>query len=177
MLSPNTHHPCPESGSPLFVQGLKWQLLTHCIVVGLLLVASSGCSVVLATRQPPKRDMAVLNPGAPRTLVLSELGEPMWTDDATAGRTDIFVFTQGYTKGVKTARALFHGAADVLTLGLWEVVGTPVELLADGRLIKAEVVYDTKDRIEYVRFFQAAKASQANASRHRMASVPLSVSY
>ena len=34
---------------------------------------------------------------------------------------------QGYRKGVKVARAIGHGAADVMTLGLWEVVGRPTE--------------------------------------------------
>jgi hypothetical protein len=63
---------------------------------------------------------------------------------------DVFSFTQGYSKGAKTGRAVFHGAADVLTLGLWEVVGTPTEAVFDGRQVAFEVTYDASEKVEKV---------------------------
>ncbi len=49
-----------------------------------------------------------------------------------------------------TGRALFHGAADVLTLGIWEVVGTPFEAIVDGTEIKVKVNYDEEERVDQV---------------------------
>ena len=45
---------------------------------------------------------------------------------------------------------MFHGAADVLTLGLWEVIGTPVEAGLNGENLVYEVCYDKKDIVTSV---------------------------
>jgi hypothetical protein len=63
---------------------------------------------------------------------------------------EVFSFVQGYRKGVKIARTIGHGAADVMTLGLWEVAGTPTEATLNGHRVAYEVTYDTSDRIEQV---------------------------
>ena len=43
-------------------------------------------------------------------------------------------------------RAVAHGVMDVLTLGIWEVVGTPVEVLKGDKL-HLIVVYDKDGRL------------------------------
>ena len=48
------------------------------------------------------------------------------------------------------SRTIGHGAADVLTFGLWEVVGTPTEAVFNGKRVVYEVTYDASDRIENV---------------------------
>jgi hypothetical protein len=53
-------------------------------------------------------------------------------------------------RGVRVARAIGHGAADVMTLGLWKVVGTPTEAALNGHRVAYEVTYDASDRIEQV---------------------------
>ena len=53
-------------------------------------------------------------------------------------------------KFTKAGRAVFHGAADVLTLGLWEVVGTPTEGAFNGTEMAYEVRYDKEDRVDQV---------------------------
>ncbi len=116
----------------------------------LIAVMLSGCSVFMAAKQPPKKDLSVLEIGTPRSRVISELGQPAASDTKDGKRVDMFVFQQGYSKGAKTGRALFHGAADVMTLGLWEVVGTPTEMVFDGAHMSYEVTYDADDRIENV---------------------------
>ena len=45
---------------------------------------------------------------------------------------------------------LVHGAADVATGGLWEVVGIPAETLADGSDVKVEVTYDDRRAVKSV---------------------------
>ena len=67
-----------------------------------------------------------------------------------AGNMEVFRFIQGYSTGAKAGRALFHGAADVVTLGLWEVVGTPAEAVFSGDEMAYQVSYDKDDRVDQV---------------------------
>ena len=117
-------------------------------VMGLL--SQTGCAVFMAAKQPPKKDLSVLSVGTPRSLLLAELGQPTATETSDGKKVDMFSFTQGYSKPAKAARAVFHGAADVFTLGLWEVVGTPTEAVFDGTKMAFEVTYDQNDRVENV---------------------------
>jgi len=58
---------------------------------------------------------------------------------------------QGYTGLEKGGRAVLPGAADVMTLGLWEIVGTPIEgSLANGTKVSVEVTYDREDRVALI---------------------------
>jgi hypothetical protein len=120
------------------------------VVIGALLLGSSGCAAFKATQQPNKKKLSVLTPGTPRSHVIAELGAPVYTEEREGVTTDVFAFKQGYSKGVKAGRALVHGAADVVTGGLWEVVGIPAESLADGTDVKVEVVYDQRRAVQSI---------------------------
>lgn len=117
-------------------------------------LAPSGCAAIKATEQPGKKDLKVLSPGTPRCHLIAELGAPMWTDERDGTITDVFAFKQGYTKGVKAGRALIHGAADVATGGLWEVIGIPAESLADGRDVKVQITYDERRSVRDIEVLQ-----------------------
>ncbi len=117
-------------------------------ILCLLLVFVTGCSVVMATQQPSRMDFSVLSEGVDRSRVIAELGSPLTTEVKDGKRTDVFSVRQGYSTGAKVGRALFHGVADVFTLGLWEVVGTPVEAIASGTIVKVGVNYDKNDKVE-----------------------------
>jgi hypothetical protein len=121
-------------------------------------VTVGGCAAVKATQQPPKKDLGVLSEGTARTHVIAELGAPTWSDERGGDIVDVFAFKQGYTKGVKAGRALIHGAADVATFGLWEVVGIPAEMLADGTDVRVEVHYDAKQVVRSVEVIKGQKA-------------------
>ena len=102
--------------------------LRFVFIIIIIFMFGQGCSVYMAANQPDKKDVSVFNVGTPRTHVIAEAGSPRYTKENADGTlTDTFVFVQGYSSGSKAGRALFHGAADFLTLGLWEVIGTPVE--------------------------------------------------
>jgi hypothetical protein len=92
----------------------------------------------------------VLEAGVPRTHVIAELGAPTWSDERENETTDVFTFKQGYKKETKAVRALAHGAADVATLGLWEVVGIPFETIADGTDVQVEVSYGADQKVSSV---------------------------
>jgi hypothetical protein len=122
--------------------------------VGLMLLIMPGCSVYKASNQPEKKNLSVLSPGTPRSYVIAELGTPSWSGEKDGAAVDLFAFRQGYSKGAKIGRAFFHGAADVVTAGLWEVVATPIETIADGTAMKVEVIYDTGERVKLVNYLE-----------------------
>ena len=114
----------------------------------MMILITQGCSVFMAAKQPPKKNMNVLSAGTSRATVIAELGQPILTEiNPDGNKVDIFKFVQGYSKGVKASRALFHGVADFFTLGLWEVIGTPAESIANGTEVKVQVTYDANGRV------------------------------
>ncbi|MCP4346593.1 MAG: hypothetical protein GY795_13840 [Desulfobacterales bacterium] len=127
------------------------------VFILLCVFLNSGCSVYMATKQPEKKNLSVLNPGTPRAHVIAELGSPVYTEVKNGVRSDIFSFIQGYSKGAKTGRALFHGVADVLTLGIWEAVGTPVEGIADGKEVRVQVIYGRNDLVREIKPLKGLK--------------------
>lgn len=124
------------------------------LLATLILILGSGCSLFMAYKQPDKKDLHVLNKGTPRALVIAELGQPTFSEAKDNVRNDYFIFVQGYSSGAKASRVAFHGAADVLTLGLWEVLGTPVEMAADGTQVKVQVVYDAVDCVDSIKVLE-----------------------
>jgi hypothetical protein len=116
----------------------------------ILFVACSGCSVFMAAKQPDERNVDLFAVGTPRSVLLAEFGLPVVSEIRDDRKHEIFKFRQGYSAGAKAGRAVFHGAADVLTLGLWEVAGTPIEGTFNGDEMAFEVIYDEDDRISQV---------------------------
>ncbi|HEX7447470.1 MAG TPA: hypothetical protein VF306_07990 [Pirellulales bacterium] len=130
-------------------------------VASCVVLSGSGCAAVKAARQPDKKNLGVLHEGTPRTHVVAELGPPTWTRPRPDGSIeDVFSFKQGYSKGAKMGRAFMHGAADVATGGLWEVVGIPAEIWADGTDVQVVVSYDKDERVKYRQFIKGQEAVQ-----------------
>lgn len=119
------------------------------MLIGLMLL-SSGCSVFMAAKQPDKKNVDLFKMGTPRSMLLAEFGMPTVSELRDGKKYEIYKFVQGYSAGAKAGRAVFHGAADVLTLGLWEVVGTPVEGTFSGDEMAYEVRYDDESRVDQV---------------------------
>jgi len=121
------------------------------------LILTSGCSVFMAAKQPSKKDVSVFKVGNPRALILAEFGLPLITEEKNGKKVEIFKFIQGYSAGTKAGRAVLHGTADVLTLGLWEVVGTPAEGAFSGDDMAYQVTYDEDERISEVVLLKSKK--------------------
>lgn len=119
-------------------------------VLSLIIVVIASCAVIKATNQPGAKDMSVLNKNTPRANVIAELGKPVMSEVKNGQQIDVFNFTQGYSTAAKTARALGHSVADVMTLGLWEVVGTPIEGIANGEVNQVEVFYGKDKKVTKV---------------------------
>ena len=111
---------------------------------------NSGCAVYMAANQPGKKDLGALTVGMPRQSVIADLGAPVFTEEKDGEKSDIFRFKQGYSGGTKAVRAAAHGVADVFTLGLWEVVGTPAEAVMSGKDMAIKVTYDKEEKLKEV---------------------------
>jgi outer membrane protein assembly factor BamE (lipoprotein component of BamABCDE complex) len=128
---------------------MRWSMMSAAVVV-VAALGAAGCSPVMAAHQPSRKDVDLLSPGMPRNTLLAELGQPVASDVKNGQRVEVFSFVQGYRKGVRIGRTIGHAAADVMTLGLWEVAGTPTEATLNGHNVAYEVTYDASDRVEQV---------------------------
>jgi hypothetical protein len=115
-----------------------------------ILLFSSGCSVFMAIDQPDKKNVDLFRVGTPRSVLLGEFGAPAVSETRSGKKYEIFKFVQGYSTGAKAGRALVHGAADVATFGLWEVVGTPAEAIFSGDEMAYEVSHDQDNKVDEV---------------------------
>ena len=131
---------------------MSTRLITRIILV-LFLFSFSGCSVVMAVRQPEYKNTKIVKNSVSREELIAEFGIPKYTEKTADGRMDVFSFKQGYGKGNKAARVFFHSAADIFSLFLWEVIGTPSEMIANGHEVKFKVVYDNSDKVTSYEFF------------------------
>lgn len=132
------------------------EVATHFCLAGIVCISLEGCSVYMAANQPSQKDLSVIKEGTERSLVISELGVPKVSEERNGQKVEIYMFKQGYDGFVKTGRAVFHGAADVFTLGLWEIVGTPGESHFDGTDMTIEVTYDENNKVESSRILKGA---------------------
>ena len=98
------------------------------IVLFAVISLNTGCAAVMATKQPTKKDLSIFNKGVDRSLIIAEIGAPITSEFKNGKRYEIYTFMQGYSKANKISRAVWHGAADVFTLGLWEIIGTPTRI-------------------------------------------------
>lgn len=93
----------------------------------------SGCSVYMAATAPTSKDLSVARIGALRTTIAAE-----WLDSYShvtilekdgKTMTEEYMIVSGPPLWFNIFRCLCHGSADVFTLCLWEVVGTPLEVV------------------------------------------------
>lgn len=125
------------------------------VMVPMLVMSLSGCSVMMAAKQPTYRKVEIVKEGASRSHLIAEFGYPRNTETTPEGnKSDLFVFKQGYGKGNKILRVLFHAAADFFTLFIWELVGSPAEAMYDGYEVKFNAVYDENDRVISYEFYE-----------------------
>ena len=126
------------------------------VIICLLL---QGCSVGMAMSGKEQKDTSILFPGAPRQVVIAKLGPPETsTKDKEGNYIDSYFIVKG--NAPSTGRAVAHGALDVATLGLWEVVGTPMEMGAGSEDASRIIIY--YDDEEKIRDLQKIGVSKKN---------------
>lgn len=126
-------------------QILKMVVL-HCLILGSLY----GCSVGMALSGRPDPNLGAVKEKAKRGEVELNLGGgPVKTMSMPNGKL-LCVYKYSTGDAPSPGRAIFHLFMDVFTLGLWEVIGTPVEGFA-GNTHYVSIVYDDDDRVAEVK--------------------------
>lgn len=109
----------------------------------------SGCSVGMAMSGKKTPDMGVVKQSASRGEVELQLGAPVSVVTLDSGNV-INVYEYEVGNDPSAGRAVGHAAMDVLTLGIWEIVGTPIEgFQGDRRSVQVE--YDADDKVVSVK--------------------------
>ena len=125
--------------------GTLMKIFTSMIAVFLIV----GCSATQqAANQPTEKDLSVLEVGTSRDLVILELGAPAETRVEDGKKVDLFSFTQGYAKGTRIARVTGHAVGEVVTLGLWSLIGTPIEQSYNGTVLGYKIIYSSDNLVE-----------------------------
>ena len=118
--------------------------------------ALSGCSVGMALSGSHNPDLGAVRTGASRGEIELHLGSPIKSTMLENGRrADVYAYEIGNESSA--GRAAGHAVMDVLTLGVWKIVGTPIEGV-QGDQYHATVVYDESDRVVDLRTTKAASA-------------------
>lgn len=131
----------------------------NAIVALLLLPLLVGCSVGMAMSGKKEPNLTVCQPGVDRGTVELQLGSPTSIATQPNGNT-VAVYEYELGNEPSVGRAAFHGTMDVLTLGLWELIGTPVEGFA-GDKKAVMVVYDTNQKVVSVNSAAPTKPAEA----------------
>ena len=94
----------------------------------LVTLALCACSPVMEATRPDPVDLKSFVPGEPRISVMAEVGNPEATTPDGDNSCDIYkLYTHGPEAAGKGALAAGEIVADVFTLGLTEIIFTPVE--------------------------------------------------
>ncbi|MGI9487775.1 MAG: hypothetical protein ACR2RF_18225 [Geminicoccaceae bacterium] len=110
------------------------------IAAALLSASLAGCSVGMALSGDETPDLSVVKIGAAKDDVELQLGQPHKVAELENGaREAAYKFEVG--NDPNAIRAIGHGALDVASLGLWEIVGTPIEV-STGKEREVSVTYD-----------------------------------
>ena len=127
------------------------------------LILLSGCSVGMAVSGKENLDTSIVFPGVPRRAVIARLGPPETSiKDSEGNYIDSYVFVKGNEPSID--RAFAHGALDVLTLGLWEFIGTPVEIVAGAESNSILIIYyDSEEKIKEIQSADTLAAQRSTA--------------
>ena len=128
-------------------------------IIGIMLILSlalmtSGCAVVMSAKKRGTSMTKVRESRTRASLLANDGVEIITTKKDEKGKL-IYEDLMVEKPTGSTARAVGHGVLDVFTLGIWEVVGTPVE----GHMTKKSstpirVYYDENENITKIELLQ-----------------------
>lgn len=104
-----------------------------------------ACSVGIALNGKKDPDLTVIKKDTDREEVEFQLGSPK--EVLSQGADTIAIYEYELGNEASAGRAVAHGAMDILTLGIWEVIGTPVEL-STGSKFEIQITYDQHNKIK-----------------------------
>jgi hypothetical protein len=106
--------------------------------------------------------LSVLRVGAERSQVEAALFTPESEVSLPDGRTQSTYFFEVGNEP-SAGRAAVHGVMDILTFGIWELAGTPIEA-TQGDDMQVVVIYDAASKVETFRIAERETGSASPAT-------------
>jgi hypothetical protein len=117
----------------------------------------AGCSPVMEAMRPDPVDLSQFVVGENRINVLAQIGAPLATTKKGKNSCDIYkLYTHGPGSVGKGAIAAGEAVADLFTLGLTEVVTTPVEAATKNSKHTVVFCYTPDEKLVFVKQSQTA---------------------
>ncbi|MGL5936103.1 MAG: hypothetical protein ACRCZI_10850 [Cetobacterium sp.] len=105
-----------------------------------------GCSAVMAASGTKEANLSALNRGDSRSMVLAKVGQQP-TRVVNDGKDIMEIYELERGNEPSTGRAVAHGVLTLATLGIWEIVGTPLEVVK-GEKYFLTVYYDKDENLK-----------------------------
>jgi len=128
--------------------------LVRAITLLALLLGLCGCAANMAMLRYEEhaaryRDASVLQPGAARAEIVGRLGNPIASATRPDGSViDLYWFDPNQPKEAPSRwAAVNHLLASTATLGLWEIVGVPIEQARKDRPLVHLLVYGAEGKL------------------------------
>jgi hypothetical protein len=118
-------------------------------VTALIAISTSSCSVIMAASGTPTPNTEFIDKGASKQRIEMQLGQPKSVQMNAQGKTT-FLYEYQVGNESSAGRAIVHSAMDLMTLGLWEVIGTPIEI-ANGDKFQIAITYNADETVETIR--------------------------
>jgi hypothetical protein len=110
-----------------------------------LSLALCGCGPVMEANRPDPVDLSQFKPGEKRLEVVKVIGAPPATVPDGGKSCDVYkLYTHGPSSAGRAAAAFGEGVTDVFTLGLAEVIWTPVEAGTKNSLYTVTFCYQNE---------------------------------
>ena len=107
----------------------------------------SSCSVIMAMSGEEEPDFNLIQPGANRKEVESQLGEPVESKTLESGVRSTYIYETGDPPDGR--RAMTHIFLNIYSFGLYEIVGTFAEIgVHAGVDNKISVTYGPDDKVK-----------------------------
>lgn|SRR5574337_255382 len=138
-----------------------------------ILLTVNGCAVYTLATAPDRTEVEAVKSNMYRAEVIAQFGQP-----AASGKDDLdrdfdtFSFKTGSTGTAKLIRGLWYGLTDLASLGIMEILWTPIEgVVQYGRTI-AKTTYDSHGKVidvkvEEVSDLDSIKMNSAKPGMHR----------
>lgn len=136
-----------------------WQLFAPLIeifimwfILILLVMWSYSCSVVMESTRPKPTNISQFVIGEQRNHVIESIGAPIATVQDNGLSCDVYqLYTLGPSGIGKGAIAATEGVADVLTLGLAEIISSPIEAGTKSEKQTVTFCYDKYEQLASTR--------------------------
>jgi hypothetical protein len=104
----------------------------------------------MAAKGTPQPYGGVPIAGQSRNAVIANLGPPKQSIGSDGRRVEVYEYKTAHEPS--PWRAIVHGILDVSSLGLWEIIGTPIEM-AQGEKVRVAVEYDENGSVLNAAYF------------------------